>query len=186
MSQIRYFKYRVSVFFDSFPNPFVWRRLTHDAPEHLTTHRHLPRRASPGRASAYLPPDSPGHTPAHRHLPRGAPSPGRASASATRATGTHARASAPATRCVITRSCIGTCHPTHRDTRPRIGTCHAVQRQLYHVRPLRHRSHEERPSCAPFAAHTVFTEPFVSGADAPAPPASPSEPFLRAGLPPLH
>ncbi|CAB0029752.1 unnamed protein product [Trichogramma brassicae] len=100
-----------------------------------------------------------------------------------------------------TRPRIGTCHAVHhhqvvvhrqpatrhhRDTRPRIGTCHAVRRQLYHVRPLRHRSHEERPSCAPFAAHAVFTEPFVSGADATGAPASPSEPFLRAGPTPLY
>uniref|UniRef100_A0ABD2WZ47 Uncharacterized protein n=1 Tax=Trichogramma kaykai TaxID=54128 RepID=A0ABD2WZ47_9HYME len=59
-------------------------------------------------------------------MPRRSPR-SRASASATRLTGTHARASAPATRCVIIRSCIGICHPTQRDTRPRIGTCHAVR-----------------------------------------------------------
>ncbi|CAB0042815.1 unnamed protein product [Trichogramma brassicae] len=58
----------------------------------------------------------PGHPTTHRHLPRRV-SPGRASASATRLTGTHARALAPATWCAITRSCIGICHPTHRDTR---------------------------------------------------------------------
>ncbi|CAB0045236.1 unnamed protein product [Trichogramma brassicae] len=76
-------------------NPFVWRRLTHDAPDIsrrigtcLVVHHQVVQ-------SAYLPPDSPGHTPAHRP---------------------------PATRCAVTRSCIGICHPGHRDTRPRIGT----------------------------------------------------------------
>ncbi|KAL7297127.1 hypothetical protein TKK_0009547 [Trichogramma kaykai] len=49
---------------------------------------------------------------------------------------------------------------------------------------LRHRSHEERPSCTSFATHAVFTELFVSGADALTPPASASEPFLRARFPP--
>uniref|UniRef100_A0ABD2WE29 Uncharacterized protein n=1 Tax=Trichogramma kaykai TaxID=54128 RepID=A0ABD2WE29_9HYME len=122
--------------------------------------------------------------PTTRRLPLRRASIGRASASATRPNRTHARASAPATRCVITRSCIGACHPTRRDSRPRIGTCHAVRHRLYHVRLLRHRSHEERPSCATFAAHAFFTELFVSGADAPTLPASPSEPFLRARLPP--
>ncbi|CAB0036728.1 unnamed protein product, partial [Trichogramma brassicae] len=141
---------------ESGTNPFVWRRLTHDAPDisrrigtclvvhHQVVHRrichptHRDTRPRIGTCHAvrrhqvvhrHLPPGPPGHTPAHRHLPRGASSPGRASAPATRPTGTRGRASAPATRCNVNSITCGHCV---------IG------------------SHEERPSCAPFCrAHCL-------------------------------